>query len=489
MSHKAADSAKSASGGLSYWMEQVLAEADRAHRDLSADRVHDLRVALRRCRSMAEAYMAIDPDKGWRTLLKEGRQLFRRLGRLRDIQVLEEWIGRLGEPDDPVSMAMLFHLAQSERDLKRAAVAALQAFDRNKWRGLIRRLQARARCLPIGGSAVQLSALQAWHEAHALHRQALRCRSAVAYHRLRIGIKKFRYIVENFLPILHIQWGGNLKEIQDCLGEMHDLVVFWQTALRLRIFPDLGSRDRWRTLIAQEKSKRLGQYRAKMGGIDSLWNVWRLGLPPENQLPSVTLRTMEKRAFFQGINLTRARHVRRLALQIFNGLRRGKRTEIRNQRSILHLAAILQELGRAKSREWCTQASRSLRLGLPSAPGFTEESLLIAAMVIRGQRGKLQGYDWESSPSLSGDQQQLAMELGGILRLARVLSRDSSQTIRSLTVEQNNDSIIIFAAGYSELGPLAEKVAQARYLLECARQKPVILRSAPDNQDSAQRLE
>ena len=97
---------------------------------------------------MAEGFMAIDPDKGWRALLKEGRQLFRRLGRLRDVQVLEEWIGRLGEPEDHVSVAMLFHLAQSERDLKHAAVEALQAFDRDRWRGLIGRLQARASHLP-----------------------------------------------------------------------------------------------------------------------------------------------------------------------------------------------------------------------------------------------------------------------------------------------------------------------------------------------------
>jgi CHAD domain-containing protein len=466
-------------------MEKVLVEGDRALRDLSADRVHDLRVALRRCRSMAEGYMAIDPDKGWKSLLKEGRQLFKRLGRLRDVQVLEEWLSRLGEPEDPVSMAMLFHLAQSERDLKRASIAALQAFDRNRWRGLIRRLQARARYLPVGGAAVQLRALQAWNEAHALHKQALRCRSAVAYHRLRIGIKKFRYLVENFLPNLHIRWGGDLKEIQDCLGEMHDLVVFWQTALRLRVFPDPESKERWQTLIAEEKSKRLGRYRTKMDGGASLWNVWRLGLPAENRLPSLTLKTTEKWAFYQGINLARARRARHLALQIFNGLRHGKRGEIRYQRSILHLAAILQELGRTKTREWYARASQSLRLGLPSAPGFTAEALLVAAMVIRGQRGKLQSFDWESSPSLSVDQLKLIIELCGILRLARVLSRDSSQTIQSLTVEQNNDSIIIRAVGYSELGPLAEKVAQARYLLECARQKPVIIRRAPDDQDSA----
>jgi CHAD domain-containing protein len=488
MSQKSTDTARSTPFGLAYWMERVLIEVDRAHRDLSPDRIHDLRVALRRCRSMAEGFMAIDRDKGWKALLKEGRQLFRRLGKLRDTQILEEWIGRLGKPEDVVSIAMLFHLAQSERQLKHAAIDALQAFNRNRWHSLIGRLQARARHLPPGGPVFQLGALQALDEAHTLHKHALRNRSDAAYHRLRIAIKRFRYTVENFLPLLHEAWGQDLKEMQDCLGEVHDLFVFWQTARKFNVFPDAESKARWRALIVNEKSKRMDRYRGKMAGSRSLWNAWRRELPSQDQLAAATLKMIEKWAYFQGINLARARHVRRLAMQMLHGLRRRNPAEVKKYRTAIHLVAILQELGRAKSIRCFAPGAAGLSPGLPSTLGFTEELLLIAAIVIQSQRGKRQGLDWKLYPSLSIEQQQIILELCGILRLARVLSRESTHAIRSLEVEQTGDSITIFATGYSDLGPLAEKVARARYLLEFACRKPVIIRSAPDTQDTEQKI-
>ena len=47
------------------------------------------------------------------------------------------------------------------------------------------------------------------------------------FHRLRITIKRFRYIVENFLPLQHAAWSDDLKHIQDLLGDVHDLDVLW----------------------------------------------------------------------------------------------------------------------------------------------------------------------------------------------------------------------------------------------------------------------
>ena len=37
--------------GISYWMESVLRERENVQADPSSNPVHDLRVALRRCRS------------------------------------------------------------------------------------------------------------------------------------------------------------------------------------------------------------------------------------------------------------------------------------------------------------------------------------------------------------------------------------------------------------------------------------------------------
>ena len=57
--------------------------------------MHDLRVALRRCRSMADGMMAMDPDKDWKAMKKAGKRLFQRLGTLRDVQIMMEWIEKL----------------------------------------------------------------------------------------------------------------------------------------------------------------------------------------------------------------------------------------------------------------------------------------------------------------------------------------------------------------------------------------------------------
>jgi CHAD domain-containing protein len=54
--------------GLRYWMARVLEECEHVAADFSADPVHDLRVALRRCRSMADGMMAMDPDPDWKAM-------------------------------------------------------------------------------------------------------------------------------------------------------------------------------------------------------------------------------------------------------------------------------------------------------------------------------------------------------------------------------------------------------------------------------------
>jgi len=81
--------------GLRYWMLQVLKECDHVAADFKADPVHDLRVSLRRCRSLADGLMALDSNPDWKAMKKAGKGLFRRLGDLRDVQVMMEWVDKL----------------------------------------------------------------------------------------------------------------------------------------------------------------------------------------------------------------------------------------------------------------------------------------------------------------------------------------------------------------------------------------------------------
>ena len=59
---------------------------------LAADTVHDLRVALRRSRSLAEGYATLDDDRDWRRLRKAAKELQGGLAALRDAQVMAGWV-------------------------------------------------------------------------------------------------------------------------------------------------------------------------------------------------------------------------------------------------------------------------------------------------------------------------------------------------------------------------------------------------------------
>ena len=173
--------------------------------------------------------------------------------------------------------------------MQAARLKDLNQFDRKRWRQWSRTLPRRAsRVRP--GSAVYLHlALEKWTAAYELHKRAMRTRSQVALHELRIGIKRFRYTVENFLPQQHALWGDDLKELQDLLGEVHDLDVLWATALGGAAFPDMESRKRWREKLNHERAKRIERYREKMIGRQSLWRVWRAELPSGPQLRAAAL--------------------------------------------------------------------------------------------------------------------------------------------------------------------------------------------------------
>src|SRR5579859_5059162 len=80
---------KEARQDLRHWMKRVLRERAKARRDLDEDSIHDLRVALRRCRAVAEGLEQVDPNPGWKRMRKAAKCLLDSLSELRDVQVLQ----------------------------------------------------------------------------------------------------------------------------------------------------------------------------------------------------------------------------------------------------------------------------------------------------------------------------------------------------------------------------------------------------------------
>src|SRR5438445_13279877 len=76
-----------ASQALERSIRRALRNQKRAQKKLKTDPVHDFRVALRRCRSLAERFSALDPDPVWRRLRKASKRVLSGTSRLRDAQV------------------------------------------------------------------------------------------------------------------------------------------------------------------------------------------------------------------------------------------------------------------------------------------------------------------------------------------------------------------------------------------------------------------
>ena len=462
--------------GLARWMQQVLNEVDKVAEGFDVDAVHDLRTALRRCCSLADGMMVFDADTAWKKMKKAGKQLFRSLGELRDTQVLKDWIKRLVPENDLAAAAINAFLARREDELRISAAAALHEFDHAKWNEWARWLPARAARIPLDSTVFQHLALERWENARALHRRALRNRTNVAFHDLRIGIKRFRYTVENFLPNLHELWAVDLKEVQDALGDVHDLDVLWETALAVKAFPEPASRDGWRSRVQAERERRLEKYRSKMVGEGSLWTTWRVALPTDDKLRSLGLQRLEIWASFLDPNIGHSRHVAGLAMQLFDGLADqvppGKRE---SYRYVLRAAALTHDVGYAKVNRGHHKISARMIRKIAPPLGWTRDEVQMVSLVARYHRGALPSEKQATFRTLPVFKQTAVKLLAGVLRLACACDREQDARIRRVQVEASSPVLTLRAEGYVAATPLAEHLAAARHLLEVASQRPVFI--------------
>jgi CHAD domain-containing protein len=263
--------------GLEVWMDRVLERAAHVGEGWDADGVHDLRVALRRCRTIAEASSEVNPASGWRKLKRTTRDLFHDLGELRDTQVQHEQVKKIGPAGDPLRKHLLRVLSRQGERQRQSSEKALHKFDRKEWKKLTRKLASKSRFFPLNSVVYQRLALARLKTAMEMFQQARRRPSSVAWHRLRIAIKSFRYVVENFLPQRYEVWSDDLKQMQDSLGDVHDLDVLRQLVRRHGVKFDPSILAQWKEKIERERKAQLQQLLAKASGSQSPWLTWLAG--------------------------------------------------------------------------------------------------------------------------------------------------------------------------------------------------------------------
>lgn len=460
-------------------MNQVLEELANVRSSPNVDSVHDLRVAIRRCRSVAAAMEEIDSDPAWPAMRKGARKLFRSLGTLRDAQVMHEWVKKLAPESDPVRAHLEAAFNAKEPQLRETALRAAAKFDQKAWKQLERTLRQRSRLAPPGSLAAECLALERFEDARQLHAKALRTEKPRPWHALRIGLKRFRYTVESLLPEQYAAWSENLKRVQDLLGEVHDLDVLGEMVKKSDVVETEDGLNLWEEAIRRERQESIRTYRQLTLGKTSLWNQWRSGLPTNGRMEAAAEARLRATARATDAHASRTSQITRISSAIYAALKRANAIaglEEASMQRILLAAARLHGTGNIIPDMAAQKAARKFVLDLPLPPGWSNEEWAMLATVIRYHRGAEPSEKRGPFSKLSGEQKSRVRALAGVLRLARALRKCGVENGSGLRAEKSTEAVMLRVRGLADDMETASRLAAGKHLLEEYLGVPLIVK-------------
>ncbi|GAC1682809.1 MAG: hypothetical protein PVS2B2_21890 [Candidatus Acidiferrum sp.] len=476
----------------------MVKELEQLRRAPSPETVHDLRVAVRRCRSIAAMMEEVDPDASWQEMQNTARKLFRGLGELRDLQVMEEWVKKIGPKNDPIRAQLELAFDKQKGGLLEATLRRAAKFDVKSWKRLEQRLLHRARLVPEGSPAAECLVLERYEEAKELHARAMRGEKAGPWHELRIGLKRFRYTTENFLPEHSAAWGENLKRLQDLLGDIHDMDVLAELVKRKAGAEQGEPREVWEKLLENERHERLQTYRQLTLGKTSLWQEWRHGLPHGKRLERASLARLRATARAMDPRPSRTTQVAGIAGRLFESIVRTKANPVlaeSGMRKVFLAASRLQGVAAPKEGGSSRKAARKFLKKMALPPGWTAEERQLLTEAIRYHRGAEPRTKDQAFAKLSPQQQERVRGLAGVLRLARALRKCGVETCVGLRLETTMDALIVKAPNLQDTEETAVRLAAGKHLLERHLGRPLLVKGVakqgsllilPGKKDSAE---
>lgn len=477
-------------GGLGALMDRVPKALRRVDASLEAEAVHHLRVALRRCRSLAALMAEVDPHPDWAELRQLSRKLFRRLGALRDAQVLEDWISKLTPADDAVRPALMKVLEDREVEPRARVRRAIRQFDRRAWKRLTLRLARRARLVPPNGLVAQCLALQRYEELHRLHIRAIRTERPTPWHELRVSVKRFRYAVESLLPTRVAVWAEGLRHMQGLLGEIHDLDVLDAFVAKATAGMAAAAVASLRQAIDAARHGRLKKYLQRTTGPANLLQAWHAGLPQGKRVEAAATARLRATARALDRHPRRTARVSRLALRLFDALvARGRQARGRdkNGRVILRAAAQLHGIHSSHEHTSRQKAASDVLRAMPVPPGWTSGDWELLTLVVRYHRGTEPTPTHAQFARLPKSRQEVVRRLAGVLRVARALDRCGATTPPRVRVEETPLAVRLRVAGVTDSREHAARLAAAKHLLETHLQLPLLIQPIEDAAQPLQR--
>jgi CHAD domain-containing protein len=462
-------------------MSRVLRQLRRVRKSADVDAVHDARVAIRRCRSVAAIMEEVDAHPAWKAMDTLPRKMFHALGELRDLHVLENWAKKLTSEDDSLRRALLKALDDRQAKAREQVVSATRTFDRNAWTRLIPTLSRRARLVPPDSLTARCLALERYQELRRRHSYAVRTEASRPWHALRIALKRFRYTAESLLPRHSLAWEEGLARLQDLLGAIHDLDVLKAWIKGDSDGVDANAEASLRVAIETERRARIERYRQHTGGDAGLLEVWKAGLMHETSIAAATAARLRTMARSMDPRPRRTAEVSRLALRIFDKLgRAGAEPRFRDDklRLILETAARLHGIRDADRHKPQHKAARDLLRTVPVPLGWKPAEWALLTEVVRYHRGAEPSPKHKAFARLSPERQDRVRGLAGVLRLARGLRRCGARTASGMGAGSTATYLRLRVAGVKDTRASAARLAAAKHLLETYLKRPILIESA-----------
>ncbi|MEX3932280.1 CHAD domain-containing protein [Paraburkholderia phymatum] len=244
-------------------IDRALACAATLRANPDAEVLHDLRVSLRRLRSLLWAYRPLLDD----TFDAQQRALFKffasAAGKTRDwdilIGLLEETADTQGQPHEALEAARAKALDASRETLAHANVKSAL---RDALKDANRKLNTAHERTPLPKFArKRLTSAQRSMEKRMKRASHAKRSDYASYHEVRKAGKKLRYLIEFFEPVLkkkQVKSVSSLKKLQKRFGELNDVIASEQL-LRENpsVFSDEALSARALDSLAKERKRRM----------------------------------------------------------------------------------------------------------------------------------------------------------------------------------------------------------------------------------------
>ncbi len=271
---------------------QLQANESAARPEDWPETLHQARVALRRLRCCFSLFAPAFPREAFAEVLDELRWLSSQLGPARDWDVFaEETLPELRAalPADPAVDLLEIACAAPRQSSRQDAMEALRS---RRYTALLLRLQSAfmgEAWEAVADPAAQLHRAEPLQEfaswlLRRRHRKVMRFGETLAslsleeLHELRIAVKKLRYSLEFFLPLLQSHRAAQLQQalvqLQQALGALND------TATAQRLLSALATDERLREAAALMRGFGAAGTSARLASLPAAWKqVRRQRLP------------------------------------------------------------------------------------------------------------------------------------------------------------------------------------------------------------------